>query len=260
MSQRINQGHSPHLIFTRDFHQLQRGRLEPGSTCTIAYDPRRIVPPSDNYVFGDLRKPVVAHIQFVLDGPVENLTLTSDAGVLEYAPTTVTGQGPMLKRVFDVPASAEWVMVWFTFTAEDGVVHYDSNNGANSVFRFQHEDIELLEAAVTTESGAPLSYFGCEVEADPSVEAITARFRVTNRPTPFDYPDAPLQRTSEDTADRVVWQVKGAAVPKGSVVAFDLLYYVGGRRFKDDNQGHYFIAAAPESMKRVGLLDDAGAQ
>ena len=253
MSQRINQGNPPQLIFTEDFHQLLRGRLELGSTCTIAYDPDRIVPPGDNYVFGDPARPVVAHLQFKPDGPVTDLTLASAAGVLDYAPTTVTGQGPMLKGVFDVPADAEWVMVWFTFTAADDVVRYDSSNGANSLFRFQHEDIELLEAAVTTGEGAPLNYFTCRVAADASVEAITARYRVTNNLTPHDYPDAPLQRTSKGAAGRVIWELTGAAVPQGAVVAFDMLYYVGGRRFKDNNQGRYFIAADPARMKRVGL-------
>ena len=253
MSQRINQSNPPHLVFTEDFHQLLRGRLEPGSTVTISYDPDRIIAPGDPYVFGDPARPVVAHLQFRPGGPVIDLPLVSPAGVLEYAPTTVTGQGPMLKGVFDVPADAEWVMVWFSFVGADGSVRWDSNDGANTIFRFQHEDIRLLEAAVITPEGTPLSYFTCRVEADEAVEAITARYRVTNLLTPSDCPDAPLQRTGEGSGGRVVWVLKGAPVPQGSVVAFDLLYYVGGRRFKDNNQGQYFIAGEPEKMRAVGL-------
>lgn len=255
MSQRINQNDPPHLIFTEDFHQLLRGRLEPGTTCSISYDPDRIVKPEDNYVFGDPARPVVAHLQFKPGGPVTDLPLVSQAGVLEYAPTTVTGQGPMLKAVFDVPADAEWVSVWFTFVSADGAVHYDSNDGANIIFRFQQEDLRLLEAAVTTGEGAPLSFFTCRVEADESVEAITARYRVTNSATLSDFSEAPLQRTAEGSAGRVIWELTGAPVPQGSVVAFDLLYYVGGRRFKDNNQGQYFIAGEPEKMRSVGLKE-----
>lgn len=258
MTQRINQSNAPQLIFTADFHQLLRGRLAPGSTCTIRYDPDRIVPPGDDYVFGEPARPVVAHLQFQRHGPLTDLTLASAAGLLDYAPTTVTGQGPMLHGVFDVPADAEWVMVWFSFTGADGAVRYDSNNGANSLFRFQHDDIELLEAAVSTGADAPLSYFTCRVEADASVEAITVRYRVTNSSTPHDYPDAPLLRTSPSSAGRAVWELTGTPVPQGSVVAFDLLYYVGGRRFKDNNQGRYFIAADPERMKLVGFQGDVG--
>jgi hypothetical protein len=253
MTQRISQSNAPQLIFTADFHQLLRGRLQRGSTCTIRYDPDRIVAPGDNYLFGDPGRAVVAHLQFKPDGPVTDLTLSSAAGLLDYAPTTVTGEGPMLTGAFDVPADAEWVMVWFTFTGADGAARYDSNNGANSLFRFQYEDVELLEAAVTTGAGAPLSYFTCRVEADASVEAITARYRVTNSSTRYHYPDARLQRTSAAPGGRAIWELTGAPVPQGSVVAFDLLYYVGGRRYKDNNQGRYFIAADPERMKLVGL-------
>lgn len=253
MSQRINQSNPPHLVFTEDFHQLLRGRLEPGSTVNISYDPDRIVKPEDDYTFGDPARPVVAHLQFKTGGAVTDLTLASPAGVLEYAPTTVTGQGPMLTGAFEVPADAEWVMVWLSFEGAGGAVRWDSNDGANTVFRFQQEDFRLLEAAVVNGGGAPLSYFTCRVEADEGVEAITARYRVTNNPATPDYPEAPLQRTEEGAGGRVVWELKGAPVPQGSVVAFDLLYYVGGRRFKDNNQGRYFIAGEPARMQAAGL-------
>jgi hypothetical protein len=253
MSQRINQSNSPHLVFTRDFHQLLRGRLEPGSTCTISYDPARIIPPGENYVFGDPDRPVVAHLQFVPDGPVTDLPLTSWAGVLEHAPTTVTGEGPMLKGVFTVPDDAQWVMIWFTYVGTNSEVSYDSNNGANTIFRFQHDDIELLEASVTGGDDAPLSYFNCRVEAHETVEAITARYRITNIPVQSEGQEAPLQRTTEGSQGHVIWELKGVAVPLRSVVVFDLLYYIEGRRFKDNNQGHYFIAGEPEKMKLAGM-------
>ena len=253
MSQRINQSNPPHLVFTEDFHQLLRGRLEPGANVTIAYDPDRIVKPEDNYTFGDPARPIVAHLQFKPGGPVTDLPPASPAGVLEHAPTTVTGLGPMLKGVFETPEDAEWVMVWFSFDGAGGAVRWDSNNGANTLFRFQQEDIKLLEAAVVTAEGAPLSYFTCRVETDGHVEAVTARYRVTNGPTPPDCPEAPLQRAGEETEGQVIWELKGAPVPQGSVVAFDLLYYVGGRRFKDNNQGQYYVAGEPETMKAVGL-------
>jgi len=253
MSQRINQNNQPTLVFTEDFHQLLRGKLEPGSTCTINYDPDRITRPEDNYVFGDPARPVVAHLQFSPDGPVTDLPLESPAGVLEYAPTTVTGQGPMLKGVFYVPADAQWVMLWLTFDGSDGQVRYDSNDGANILFRFQHEDLKLLEAAVITGEGAPLSYFTCRVEASAEVEAITARYRVTNNPAQTETQESPLQRAAEGASGGAVWELKDAPVPQNSVVAFDLLYYIGGRRFKDNNQGHYFIAGEPLKMQTVGL-------
>lgn len=263
MSQRINQNNQPTLVFTEDFHQLLRGRLERGAACTINYDPDRITKPEDNYVFGDPSRPVAAHLQFAPEGPVTDLVLESPAGVLEYAPTTVTGQGPMLKGVFNVPADAQWVMLWFTFVGGDGQVRYDSNDGANTIFRFQHEDIELLEAAVTGGEGAPLSYFTCRVEADEEVQAITARYRLTNNPAQTEIQEAPLQRAAEaagGASGHVVWELKGAAVPLGSVVAFDLIYYVGGRRFKDNNQGHYFIAGEPQRMQRAGLYSKPAAK
>ena len=46
--------------------------------------------------------------------------------------------------------------------------------------------------------------------------------------------------TSDDRRD---WELAGEPVPIGAVLAFDFIYYIDGERYKENNQGQYFIAA-----------------
>jgi len=54
----------------------------------------------------------------------------------------------------------------------------------------------------------------------------------------------------------VLWETPDIPVPHGAVIAFDLVYFVEGNRFKDDNRGFYFLAgriADVATLKRIAL-------
>ena len=61
MTERTYRPYAPRISFTNDFHELLRGDLAPGSVVTLRYDPLRIVPADDDYVFGDPEE-VTGHI------------------------------------------------------------------------------------------------------------------------------------------------------------------------------------------------------
>jgi hypothetical protein len=244
--------HTAHLIFTRDFHELLRGRLSHGSNCTISFDPARIVPAGDPYQFGDPNRPVIAHIQFGTAAPVFDLPLESRVGIQEYVPKTFMGEGPMLTGVFKVPDEANKVIIWFTFVSSDGQTCFDTEYGQNYEFRFLHRDFKLLDSAVTGKSDDPLHRFGLQVEADESIERITIRYRVVNGSDPKVEKEADLQRTEAHTGDGCsIWTIQDILVPYNAVVAFDLRYLIDGRWIKSDNQGNYYLATHLEKLAKM---------
>jgi hypothetical protein len=92
----------PRITFTRDFRELVRGDLVPGRRVVLRYDPLRIVPPDDGYVFGDPTRPVTAHAGFHRDGrEVATVVLASPGGVLRDPDIDVTGAGSMLRGELD---------------------------------------------------------------------------------------------------------------------------------------------------------------
>lgn len=258
MDRPTSRSNAVQLVFTRDFHELTRGHLERGCPCTLSYDPARIVPPGDDYVFGDPSRPITAFVRFRADGPVTPIPLVSWAGTLEHAPTTVTGQGPMLKGEFRVPEDAEWIQVWFTFVDRSGQTQYDSEFGRNYTFRFLHEELQVERATVEGEPDRPLALFRCRVLAAAGIQELTVRYRIVNGPSPAEELWAALQWTGQtDPEGCVYWELPPTPVPCGAVLAFDLHYLLDGNRLKNDAQGRYFIAGDPERMRSVGLLPAA---
>lgn len=233
----------PQLFFTQDYHQFPRGLVEPGASCTIAYDPQRILPPGATYTFGDPSQAIIAHLQFQPDGPILDLPLESWSGINTHTFTHRSGRGHMLRATFTIPNDALWITVWFSYHPAGDQIHYDSNHGQNFQIRF-HDDLRVVDASVEGDPTAPLHTLHCSVDADRSIERITAVYRVTNTRGGDSLPHAWDLRRGQAGMDGLVrWELDGAPVPHNAVVAFEFIYYADGRQHKDNNQGRYFLAA-----------------
>jgi hypothetical protein len=157
----------------------------------------------------------------------------------------------MLYGQFTIAPEAEWIMMWFTFDDGSGDIRYDSRFGINYRFRFIEKDVDILNAAIEDSTSGVTDIFHCEVAASACVDALVLRYRVVNvhpdaRPT-----EAPLKRLvdspSVDESHSIAWSTGDIIVPDHAVIAFDLVYYVDDVRYKEDNQGAYFVITANES-------------
>lgn len=230
------------LLFTRDFHELRRGRLERGGDCTIVYDPARIIPEGEPYRFGDPERQITGHLRFRDAGPVTDIILRSRVGLLNHVPKTFKADGPMLTATFRVPDDAQQIMAWFTYLCRDGTALYDSDYGRNHTFRF-YDQLRLLDARIVTDPNALRATLTCRVETTADVETVIVRYHITNQPGPKEVERAMKPVGTDTTDDRRVWELAGELLPADAVVALDLIYYVNGNRHKETNQGQYFIAA-----------------
>ncbi len=245
MSERVHAGKPAQITFTRDFHELVSGDLRPGAGVDIRYDPKRIVPDGEPYLFGDPGRPIVAHARF-RDGdqPIAR-PLESQAGIVVHPDIDVTGQGSMLSTSFSVPENAERVTLWFSYPSAAGDTRYDSDYGANYCFGFPCRQIAVLGATVTGDPQASSGDFALSVAADAAVEEVAVRFYIVADPACAKN-HATLRRSQEsDPLGRAVWSVN-VPVPRQAVVHFKLFYRVGLHQFEDDNGGHYYLAPQPE--------------
>jgi hypothetical protein len=56
-----------------------------------------------------------------------------------------------------------------------------------------------------------------------------------------------LARTDRRTDhDWPIWAIDPVAVPQGAILRFKLYYWVGDERFKDDNDGVYYLTVKTE--------------
>lgn len=251
MKQRPRLNRSARLVFTRDFHELRRGRLEQRADCTIAYDPGRIIPEAEPYHFGDPERPIVAHLRFRAGGPVADLVLRSRVGMHHHVPLTSKGEGALLTGTSQIPDDAQWIEVWFTYLCTDRTTRYDSDYGRNYTFRFLH-DVRLLEAEIVDSPSVPTATLNCRAATTAEVEAVTFRYHITNQPRVKEVERA-MQSVGTHAEGSRVWELNGDPVPTGAVLAFDFIYYVAGIRYKDDNEGQYYIAAPTHLTGTAGL-------
>jgi uncharacterized protein DUF6209 len=244
MIERIHAGKPAQITFTHDFHELVTGDLRPGRPVHIRYDPSRIVPEGEAYLFGDPVRPIVAHARFRDGDQAIAQPLESKAGVIVHPDTDVTGQGSMLSTSFSVPEEAERVTLWFSHPGAAGDTRYDSDYGANYCFGFPCRQVAVLAATVTSDPETSLGHFTLSVAADPAVEEVAVRFYVVADPACAKN-HATLRRTEEIDPLGAVWSV-GVPVPRQAIVRFKLFYRMGPHNFEDDNGGHYYFAPQPE--------------
>lgn len=250
---------TPAMIFLSQFRELIRGQPKPGGPCQILYDPSRIVPAVDydrqidskdhrtrsvRFMSPETEVPVTAHIQFQPNGPILEVPLSTESGPLRDAVIRRDGRGTMLYGSFKIPDEAEWIMVWFTHIDLEGKIHYDSRFGANYTFRFIEREIRVLEATIEPLASGTGHYFRCKVETAPFVNSVLLRYQVVNYP-----PEPPpvnvtmLRDPEQDKSGRIIWTSGDIVVPHRAVIAFDLVYFVHNRSFKEDNQGTFFIVS-----------------
>ncbi|HKN26541.1 MAG TPA: DUF6209 family protein [Roseiarcus sp.] len=239
MTKRAFEGLPPRITFTSDFHELVRGHLRPGTDVRLRYDPARIVPPNEDYVFGDPAHRIAAHIVFPPSNDVVSVPLLSRVGVLQDADTSVTGGGSMLTAVVHVPDSATAVVMWFTHDGPYGPTNYDSDLGRNFHFGFPSCQISLLTASV--EPGAAGSdRFTATVAAAPDVHRVVLHMRLVDKTESTDHDLKPSGQRGQNGWP--VWALDPVDVPKDAVVQFKLYYWLGDIRYKDDNSGEYYLA------------------
>jgi hypothetical protein len=250
MSERVSTGKPPHIIFTYDFHQLVYGELLADRDCTLSYDPFRIVPADDSYQFGDPSRPIIAHVQCQPSPSAHDIVLQSRAGKLHDIDIDYTGQGSMLHEQFHILAHCKEVVAWFSYQDRTGRTQWDSDYGANYRFRFVSEDIKFLNSKV--ESGDTVDQFKVQLVAAPAIERVIVRYRIVNDLTKAtqEYLVELSPSNQRDADGGRLWSLV-ISLPRGAVVAYDVLYFVSGHRFKDDNSGRYFVAAPNKTDRSV---------
>jgi hypothetical protein len=240
MKPRQNQGRRPQITFTSDFHELVQGDLVPGP-CELRYDPLRLISADE---VTSSKHEIHAHIRFhpsceTWEG---TLVVPMNAPLSELA--SPTGQGYMLETKFTLPEGTDELEVWFSCTHAEGDSHWDSNDGKNHWLRFPLHDIKEVQSAVRPPDKGNLAQSTLEFEVltVPQVHSLLARW---NLPSFQDRPrvETPLVASGESKGSKR-WTTPegGIPVPIGATVAFDLVYFIGDRKFTDDNQGRWYLA------------------
>jgi hypothetical protein len=238
MLKRAFTGLPPRITFTRDFHELVGGDLRPGTHLVLRYDPARIVPAGEGYVFGDPMHRIVAHIICRPGTEIISVLLHSPVGMLADIDADPTGDGSMLIGSAHIPESATALEMWFTHDGPYGSTNYDSDLGRNFHFGFASRQIRLLQAAVGP-GAAGSDAFTASVAVVPQVHRVVAHLRVVGDTTATDHD---LRSTGERDADGwAIWQLDAVAIPKGAAVRLKLYYWLDGIRYKDDNAGLYYL-------------------
>lgn len=240
MQLRKCQGSRPQITFTSDFHELVQGDLVPGP-CVLRYDPLRLV------TLGDAATEhhhIRAYVRFHPGGVEWQGSMDLPSGLPLADLADPTGQGFMLSTNFTIPENCDELEVWFSCTHDDGQTHWDSDLGKNHWLRFGLADLTLKRAEVKaakkkTDVTDTLDF---ELATRAKIETVKVRWRQTNAPHAQRVVTPMICNASTATAKTWTAPVGGIPVPKGAVVAFDVVYTVGGRTFTDDNQGNWYIA------------------
>jgi len=239
MQKRRGKGQRPQIVFTSDFHELVRGDLIEGP-CVLRYDPHRIVPEAELSSLPRTQRPVTAHVRF-------NPAGTLWTGDMRFAPASrlildndPTGQGTMLEIQFGLPPGCDELECWFSYSDDHGSVQWDSAQGANLWLRFPTHDLDIRKAAIKAQDKEPLDLFQIEVESVPVVDSIDVRWRYTNAINDKRL-QCPLMPALFGARKRWTLPGDGAHVAWKTPLAFDLVYWVKGHKYADDNDGTWYI-------------------
>jgi hypothetical protein len=234
------------LTFTYDYHELLRGDLRPGCSVLVRYDPKRIVPEGEPYLFGDPNAPIVAHAAFHAgDAPVSKPVI-SEAGVIEQPIVDVTGQGSMLTATFDVPDDAAEMILWFSYASPASGMHYDSDEGQNFRFSFPSRELRVVAADVVTDEQAHESVFTVEIACNTLVDRVLVRIRAVNHEDFKQEIDLVRGEAAGDPQGWPHWTLPRTVVPYGAIIEFKIYYWMWNVRYKDDNSGRYYLVPAPK--------------
>jgi hypothetical protein len=240
MQLRQNAGARPQITFTSDFHELVHGDLLPGP-CVLRYDPLRLV------TLGDASTEthhIRVYVRFHPGGAEWQGLMMLPSGLPLADLADPTGQGLMLSTTFDLPSGCDALEVWFSCTHEDGQTHWDSDHGKNHWLRFGLFDIDLKAAKVVASDKKSDAQDRLEFEllTLSKVESVSIRWRITNAK---DCMRIVSHLVGAGTVSgKTTWTTPdgGIPVPKGAVIAFDVVYQIAGQTYTDDNQGRWYIA------------------
>jgi hypothetical protein len=239
MKRRQNKGCLPQFTFTSDWHELVEGDLVPGP-CVLRYDPLRLIPHQTSA--RDLQ--IASFVRFHPCGGewkgISTVPANTPLGLL----ADPTGQGYMLETTFTIPSGCDELEVWFSHTQANGQTFWDSETGQNYWLRFPLHDIEIKEAKVRTAGGktAGQDLLAVEISSVACIDRVDLRWRFANHPS---FPRSEISLTSvqpKDLQKSWITPKDGISIPKKATVVFDLIYYVSGHKFTDDNQGRWYIA------------------
>ncbi|MEA2462951.1 MAG: hypothetical protein QOJ98_698 [Acidobacteriota bacterium] len=244
MFRRTFEGNAPYLTFTRDWQQIQFGNFVPGRTVSINYDAGRL-PEERSYYNGDPTWNITAFYQFSAGGPVRGNQLETPTGQVVARIADDPAEATFMTTSIDIPEDAQELIMWFMNTGQSGRQFWDSDYGANYIFRFTSLDIQGESATVVSDPQTPYGGFQVSMTALPEVENVVVNFNVINNPpdNPF-AGNVPLLAGALENGRRS-WAVAGVAVPRGANIRFNFTYTVGGRTFTDDNDGAGFYAPKP---------------
>lgn len=228
-----------HLIFTLDFHQLVRGQLKKGEDSQLHYDPQRLASGNGNYLHGSTDFEFTAHLQFKPEGAQE-IKLISEAGIVSEAIIRNDGRGSMLSGDFKIPSNAEEVIVWISMKDNKGNFSYDNDAGKNFHFRITSEDTQIGAVTVTNNKTSGFAVLKAKVDTVASVQNVLLRYRITNGNKPLE--EVPVSLHGVPSGDKIKWETDDIQIPYGSVVVYDLSYFVDDKKYKLDNNGNYYIA------------------
>ncbi len=244
MFRRTFEGNAPHITFTKNWQQLPSGNFVPGQTVYIRYDAARLPEERSNYN-GAPTWTITAFYQFSPGGPVRGNQLETPTGQVVPSISADPLDATFMTTTIDIPDDAAELIMWFMNTGRSGRQFWDSDYGANYVFRFTSLDIQGETATVTGDPQTPYGGFQVSMSALPEVENVVVNFTVINNPpdNPF---TANVPLVAGDVEDgRRSWEVAGVAVPRGANIKFSFTYTVDGRTFVDDNDGTGFYAPKP---------------
>lgn len=231
-----------HLIFTLDFHEMVRGKLQQNGNCTISYDPLRLASGKEGYLHGSTAFEFIAHLQFLPQGNID-VELLSTTGIIEDPIIMNNGIGSMLSGDFTIPEDAQEIIAWITLKDPEGNFTYDSDFGKNFHFRLAAEDIQVTKAVVKNSKSSGTANFTLTATSATVVDKIIVRYRVINGADPLTENPVELEPV-KSTKKQQSWTTNGIELPYGAVVVYDLLYCVGEKSFKVENNGNYFIVPA----------------
>jgi hypothetical protein len=232
------------ISFTSDFHELVEGDLRPGGVVTLSYDPNRMPLPPD-YTFGDPRWAFTAMARFRDHGPVADVSLKG--AFTRHPDRDPTGQGSMLRGTLNVPPDALFVELWSALSAPDGT-HWDSDYGRNFWFRFPFQDIPVIAATVTPDNKGTAE-LRLDIEAEPNVDGAVVRYYDMSQRTQVIKREEALSLVGPIGAHRK-WTY-AETVAANAAIRFKLYYWVGGRRYKDDNSSKYYVADIPATRETI---------
>jgi hypothetical protein len=237
-------GNPPYITFTGWWKQEAFGNFIPGRTVHIAYDPNRL--PNERSTYnGAPTWSITAFHQFAPNGPVQSTQLEMPAGPPPRRHVNDAAEATYMTTTIDIPHDATELILWFLNTGRSGMQYWDSDFGANYVFRFTALDIQGEEADVVSDPETPFGAFRVSITALPAVRNVSVQYAVTNNPPGQPFGGTAALQPGEMVNGRRAWSASEIVVPANAKVRFAFVYTVDGRTFVDDNDRTGFQAPRP---------------